>query len=93
MKVYPRSLRVQLCAWYVLLTMVCVGALGVFSYLYLRHALASSRQQTMLKREDRLLRYVRDESRTGRGAALPESLRRFGLASPDADRKVGFGSR
>ena len=85
MRVYPRSLRVQLCAWYVLLTMICMGALGVFSYLYLRHALASSRQQTMQKREDRLLRYVREEPRIGTPTPLPESLRRFSLASPDAD--------
>ena len=85
MRVYPRSLRVQLCAWYVLLTMICMGALGLFSYLYLRHALASSRQQTMQKREDRLLRYVGEEPRTAPATALPESLRRFSLASPDAD--------
>ena len=85
MRVYPRSLRVQLCAWYVLLTMVCMGALGLFSYQYLQHALASSRQQTMQKREDRLLRYVREEPRSATPTPLPESLRRFSLASPDAD--------
>ncbi|MCU1324120.1 MAG: integral rane sensor signal transduction histidine kinase [Acidobacteriaceae bacterium] len=85
MRLYPRSLRVQLCAWYVALTMICMSALGVFSYLYLRHALASSREQTMQKRENRLLRYVREEPHVKVATPLSESLRRFGLASPDSD--------
>ena len=41
-----RSLRVRLCLWYVLLSMFSMAALGTFSYVYLVHALASSREAT-----------------------------------------------
>jgi hypothetical protein len=39
----------------------------------------------MQKREVCLLRYVRDEPQTRVPTPLSESLRRFGLASPDGD--------
>ncbi|MBB5059416.1 heavy metal sensor kinase [Granulicella aggregans] len=56
-----RSLRVRLCLWYVFLSMVSMAALGSFSYVYLLHALASSRQTTMERREARLVHYLEDE--------------------------------
>jgi two-component system, OmpR family, heavy metal sensor histidine kinase CusS len=80
-----QSLRVRLCLWYVLLSMVSMAALGTFSYFYLLHALASSRQQTMERREGRLLRFVQDEQVMDSHVLLPEQLHHFMLASPDTD--------
>ena len=42
-----RPLRVRLCFWYVLLSVISMAALDTFCYVYLRHAPTSSRQQTM----------------------------------------------
>lgn len=56
-----RSLRVRLSIWYIVFTMSWMMFIGLFSWLYLRTALATSRQQTMEKRERRLLRYMADE--------------------------------
>jgi len=85
MTINLRSLRVRLCMWYVLLTMVSMSALGVFSHLYLSRALASSRQSTMQRREDRLVRFMQEERRINSQAKMAESLRHFMLASPDTD--------
>ncbi|ADV83025.1 sensor histidine kinase [Terriglobus saanensis] len=80
-----RSLRVRLCLWYVLLSMVSMTALGTFSYFYLLHALASSRERTMERRELRLLRFVQDEPVLDPHVQLADQLHHFMLASPDTD--------
>ncbi|MCU1222765.1 MAG: integral rane sensor signal transduction histidine kinase [Edaphobacter sp.] len=85
MTINLRSLRVRLCMWYVLLTMVSMSALGIFSHLYLTRALASSRQATMQRREDRLVRFMQEEQRINPQATMAESLQHFMLASPDTD--------
>ncbi len=84
-KINLRSLRVRLCLWYVLLSMISMAALGTFSYVYLVRALASSRQNTMARREARLLRYVADEPRINPNVSLAEELHHYMLASPDTD--------
>jgi len=47
--------------------------------------LASSRQNTMARREARLLRYVADEPRINPNVSLAEELHHYMLASPDTD--------
>jgi heavy metal sensor kinase len=84
-KINPRSLRVRLCLWYVLLSMISMAALGIFSYVYLLHALASSRQQTMERREGRLVRFVLGEPLMDPPVQLADQLHHFMLASPDTD--------
>jgi two-component system heavy metal sensor histidine kinase CusS len=73
--------------------MICMGALGIFSYSYLRYALASSRQLTMQKREGRLLRFVEENLRSEPNTPLSESLFRFSLASPDADLLQAYSTK
>jgi two-component system heavy metal sensor histidine kinase CusS len=85
MTINLRSLRVRLCMWYVLLTMVSMSALGLFSHLYLSRALESSRRATMQRREDRLIRFVREEQLINSQRTLAETLQHFMLASPDTD--------
>jgi len=84
-KINLRSLRVRLCIWYVFLSMISMTALGTFSYIYLLHALASSREQTMERREGRLLRFVQDEPVMDPHVRLSDQLHHFMLASPDTD--------
>lgn len=56
-----RSIRVRLSIGYIVFTMSWMMLIGLFSWLYLRSALATSRQQTIVRREQRLLRYMSDE--------------------------------
>jgi heavy metal sensor kinase len=65
--------------------MVSMAALGTFSYFYLLRALASSRQQTMERREVRLVRFVQDEPVMDPHVQLADQLHHFMLASPDTD--------
>ena len=81
-----RSLRVRLCLWYVLLSMISMTALGGFSYVYLAHALASSRQATMERRKVRLLRFLEVERTMDPRGSLNEELSHFMQANPDTDR-------
>jgi two-component system heavy metal sensor histidine kinase CusS len=85
MKLNLRSLRVRLCLWYVLLSMISMSALGAFSYIYLFHALASSRESTMGRREGRLLRFIEDVPAMNPSVELNDELHHFMLASPDTD--------
>jgi two-component system heavy metal sensor histidine kinase CusS len=80
-----RSLRVRLCLWYVLLSMISMSALGTFSYVYLAHALASSRQVTMARREMRLFRFLETEQQINPHVQLQDQLRHFMQANPDTD--------
>jgi len=85
MSLNPRALRVRLCLWYVLLSMAWMSALGIFSYIYLSHALASSREQTMQRRETRMIRFIKEEPFLAPGTPLAVQLHHFMLVSPDTD--------
>jgi two-component system, OmpR family, heavy metal sensor histidine kinase CusS len=84
-RINMRSLRVRLCLWYVLLSMISMSALGTFSYVYLAHALASSRQVTMERREMRLVRFLETERQISPNIQLQDQLRHFMEANPDTD--------
>jgi two-component system heavy metal sensor histidine kinase CusS len=83
LRINLRSLRVRLCLWYVFLSMISMAALGSFSYVYLLHALASSRQATMERREARLVHYLDDEPLPH--ADLKYELSHFMKANSDTD--------
>ncbi len=85
MLINPRSLHVRLCVWYALLTMAWMSALGIFSYVYLSSALASSRQATMEQRETRLRRFVEEEQKRDPRFTLPQVLHQYTLVNPDSD--------
>jgi heavy metal sensor kinase len=65
--------------------MISMAALGTFSYFYLVHALASSRQETMQRREARLLRFIADEPHVNPNVSLEAELHHYMLVSPDTD--------
>jgi two-component system heavy metal sensor histidine kinase CusS len=85
MKINPQSLHVRLCAWYALMTMLWMSVLGILSYVYLSHALESSRQETLRRREARLIRFVEEERHRNRSLSVPEALHQFTLMNPDTD--------
>lgn len=72
-----RSLRVRLSIWYVIFTLGWMSCIGLFSWLYLRSALASSRQHTMEKREHRLITYMRGEWRNHPDLSLSEQFAHY----------------
>ena len=53
-----RSLRFRISAWYAIFTMSCMTCVGLFSWLYLHNALASSSMHTMDRRELRLRTFM-----------------------------------
>jgi two-component system heavy metal sensor histidine kinase CusS len=63
-----------------------MGALGTFSYIYLVHALASSRQATMERRKLRLLRFLEMERAMNPQVRFADELGHFMQANPDTDR-------
>lgn len=81
----PRSLRVRLSLWYILITMGWMSVIGAFSWIYLRRALASSRSHTMLRRERRLLLYMNDEWRNHPGLSLDQQFSHYLEADVETD--------
>ena len=85
MKTNFRSLRIRLFLMYVLFALASMICLGCFSYWYLNQALASSRQQTMLAREKRVVEYVNSWPEKDASLTMAEKLRQLsvGIASTD----------
>jgi two-component system, OmpR family, heavy metal sensor histidine kinase CusS len=80
-----RSVRIRLGLWYVVFTLVWMICVCLFSYLYLRSALASSRFKTMAKREERFLVFMKDELSGYPGKALAQHIKHFQQANADTD--------
>jgi two-component system, OmpR family, heavy metal sensor histidine kinase CusS len=85
MKMNLHSLHVRLAICYAALTMASMSAIGIFSYVYLSAALASSRQTTMQNRESRLLRFVEFARLRSPAVPLTTILHQYMLADPDTD--------
>jgi two-component system, OmpR family, heavy metal sensor histidine kinase CusS len=85
MKMNPNSLHVRLAICYAALTMASMSAIGIFSYVYLSGALASSRQATMRNRESYLLRFVEYARQRDPEVPLTTILHQYMLADPDTD--------
>jgi two-component system, OmpR family, heavy metal sensor histidine kinase CusS len=85
MKMNFRSLRVRLSLLYIVFTLVSMSSLGVFSYWYLSRALASSRQQTMERREARVLTSINTWPAKDTSLSLSEKLRLLSVSVADTD--------
>ena len=75
-----RSLRVRLSLLSIVFMLASMSCLGLFSYWYLGRALASSRRQTMDKREARILAYINSWPRRDTSLTLEEKLRLLSTA-------------
>jgi heavy metal sensor kinase len=80
-----RSLRVRLSIWYLIFTMSWMSGIGVFSWLYLRSALAASRMHTMERREHRLLTYMASESKNHPSFNFEQQLGHYLEAGVESD--------
>jgi two-component system heavy metal sensor histidine kinase CusS len=80
-----RSLRMRLSLLYIAFTLLSMSSLGVFSYWYISRALASSRQQTMEKREARVLNSINTWPAKDTSLSLGEKLRLLSISVADTD--------
>ena len=85
MRMNFRSLRIRLSLLYIVFTLASMISLGVFSYWHLSHALASSRQQTMERREARVLTSINNWPAKDTALTLTEKLRLLSMATADTD--------
>jgi two-component system, OmpR family, heavy metal sensor histidine kinase CusS len=85
MKINLRSLRMRLSLLYIVFTLASMISLGVFSYWHLSRALASSRQQTMERREARVLTSINTWPAKDTSLSLGEKLRLLSMAVSDTD--------
>ena len=85
MKINFRSLRTRLFLLYIVFALASMVCLGCFSYWYLGQGLASSREQTMLARERRIVEYVNSWPKKDNSLTMAEKLRQLsvGIASTD----------
>jgi heavy metal sensor kinase len=85
MKINFRSLRTRLFLLYIIFALASMVCLGCFSYWYLNRGLASSREHTMLAREQRIVEYVNSWPSKDTSLTMAEKLRQLsvGLASTD----------
>src|ERR1700748_1828635 len=80
-----RSLRVRLGLLYILFTLASMICLGCFSYWYLNGILTSSRQQTMTRREERILAFINKWPKHDTSLSLSEKLRQLSIAIAETD--------
>lgn len=85
MTFFFRSLRVRLGLLYVLFTLTSMACLGCFSYWYLGRILASSRQQTMMRREERIVAFINKWPQHDSPIGLNEKLRQLSIAIAETD--------
>ena len=85
MKINFRSLRIRLFLLYVLFALASMICLGCFSYWYLGRALASSREQTMLAREQRIVRYINSWPKQDTSLTMAEKLHQLSIAIASTD--------
>ena len=85
MKINFRSLRIRLFLLYIIFALASMICLGCFSYWYLGQGLASSREKTMLAREQRIVEYVNSWPKKDTSLVMAEKLRQLsvGIASTD----------
>jgi heavy metal sensor kinase len=83
--VFRPSIRVQLTQWYALVVLVALCLFGVVSYIALRHAMAASKSDTLLRREERIFIYLHtlDPNRDSRPWLL--QLGDYAKAAPEGE--------
>ena len=85
MRPFLRSLRVRLGLLYIFFTLTSMVCLGCFSYWYLGRILASSRQQTMMRREERIVTFVSKWPGHDAHVSLSDKLRQLSYAIAETD--------
>jgi len=85
MRPFFRSLRVRLGLLYILFTLISMVCLGCFSYWYLGRILASSRQLTMTRREERIVTFVSKWPGHDAHVGLSDKLRQPSYAIAETD--------
>lgn len=83
MKINLRSIRFRLCLWYVVFTLFCILSLSAFSYAYLGWALSSTSERTLLRRVDRLVRFMNYREDLYGKDDFSDDVRRYATAGPD----------
>ena len=85
MKFSFRSLRVRLGLLYSVFMLSSMAGLGFFSYWNIDRIIASSRQQTMVKREERILAFVDKWPKRDTSLSLEEKLGQLSIAVAETD--------
>lgn len=85
MKFSIRSLRVRLGLLYVVFMLTSMVCLGFFSYWNIRRVIASARQQTMIKREERVIAFINKWPRHDASLSLTEKLHQLSIAIAETD--------
>jgi two-component system heavy metal sensor histidine kinase CusS len=80
-----RSLRLQLTLWSFLLTFGSLALCGCLLYAYLSYALSSSRSDSMLKRDQRLVRFLRADEDAASVRDTRTAMQHFLEATPETD--------
>ncbi len=88
MRINFRSLRIRLSLLYIVFTLLFMSSLGVFAYWYLAHALATSREGTMERREQRLIISINTWPAKDTSLTLAEKLRQVSPAVSVAETDV-----
>ncbi|HEY4047665.1 MAG TPA: ATP-binding protein [Acidobacteriaceae bacterium] len=85
MKFSIRSLRVRLGLLYSIFMLTSMVCLGFFSYWNIRRVIASSRQVTMIRREERLIAFIHKWPKHDTSPSLTEKLRQLNIAVAETD--------
>jgi two-component system heavy metal sensor histidine kinase CusS len=85
MKFSIRSLRVRLGLLYVVFMLTSMVCLSFFSYWNIQRVIASSRQQTMIKREERIVAFIDKWPKHDTSLSLIEKLHQLSIAIAETD--------
>jgi two-component system, OmpR family, heavy metal sensor histidine kinase CusS len=85
MKLSLRSLRVRLGLLYSVFMLTSMAGLGFFSYWNIERVVASSRRQTMVKREERIVAYIDKWPKHDTTLSLEEKLAQLSIAVAETD--------
>jgi two-component system, OmpR family, heavy metal sensor histidine kinase CusS len=85
MKFSVRSLRVRLGLLYSIFMMTSMAGLGFFSYWNIERVIASSRQATMIKREERVVAFIDKWPEHDTSLSLEEKLAQLSMAVAETD--------
>jgi two-component system heavy metal sensor histidine kinase CusS len=79
------SLRFRLALWYVGFTFLCMSIYGAVLSQYLKYELRSSRDQTMLRREQRFVSFIDTDAQQYPAMSVTQQIVHFAQASPETD--------
>ncbi len=82
---FRASLRLRLALWYVAFSLICMTLYGAALSFYLKHELRASRDETMLRRELRFVRFIDTDARDYPAHSLGQQIAHFSEASPESD--------